>query len=642
MSTIRRLYLYSVTFISLVVITWGLIGLARSAFTGDEVGDDVSRLAGALALIFVGIPVFLLHWWWAQRGADHDDEERFSYIRAVFLYGSLLATLIPVFQNLMALVNRALIIIFDTRNDRMMFGFDQTWSDNLIAIIMNSLIAAYIFSVLRKDWIAQPVNNTFAETRRLYRYIWVLYGLALMIGGIQQSLLFVFDSLEGGAIVSQAILTNGLTLILVGTPIWVFSWRIVQKAITDRTERESLLRALALFTVSLISLLVMLVSLGALLNIVIQILLGARFSIANLMGELRDPISIAIPFGLSWAYYSRIRRKDLVAMDPIPQHLNSFQQIYEYLNAFLGLFTSIVGLQMLTFFIIEILVDQPIWTEIYRERLSMAITVVIIGLPLWLINWRRTNDHKTEDGDESYQSRQSLIRKIYLYLILFVGVIGIMISAGVLIYQILQAMLGDPDDNLLRITFELVSLLILFVLVVWYHGLVLRSDGRLLALTQAEQHAEFPILVLVSELGAFSEMMVAALSKETPTMPVAVHVVELGAPDDDLSDAKAVILPANIIANPGEAIRLWLQNFSGLRFVLPTPVQGWMWVSGDSGTLPRLVQHTATMVRKLAEGEDITLTQSISPWLIFGYIMGGVLGLIFLLISASILIEFLN
>jgi uncharacterized membrane protein len=266
----------------------------------------------------------------------------------------------------------------------------------------------------------------------------------------------------------------------------------------------------------------------------------------------------------------------------------------------------------------------------------------VVGLPLWYLNWRKVNSRAIQDGNDANQVRRSLTRKVYLYLVLFVGVMGVMISAGILIFQVLQALLGDPDDNLLQIALELVSLLILFSLVIWYHGSVLRSDGSLSAQTQAEQHAEFPILVLVSELGAFSEMLVAALSREAPTMPVAVHVVEQGVPDDTLSDARAVILPAGIAANPGEAIRLWLQNFSGFRFVVSTPIQGWVWVSGNVSPLQNLVRQTAEMVRKLAEGEDFNQTRSSSPWLIFGYIMGAVLGLIFLLISASILIDVLN
>jgi hypothetical protein len=393
--------------------------------------------------------------------------------------------------------------------------------------------------------------------------------------------------------------------------------------------------------VNLISLVVTLLAVGALLNIFFQILLGERFSFSGLMGELRDPISVAIPFGVTWAYFSHSRRKDLAATDPSPQQLIGLQYIYEYLSAFLGLGAFFIGLQQLSFFIINLAVEQPIWTNIYRGQLSIAISIVVIGLPLWFFNWRQANNRATQEGDEGNQSRSSLIRKIYLYLVMFISVMGMMTSAGFLIFQVLQALLGDPDDDLLRIALELVSLLVLFSLVIWYHGQVIRSDGRLSAKIQAAKHAEFPILVLVSEYGTFSEMLVETLSREAPTMPVAVHVIELGVPDEALSDARAVILPASIAANPGEAIRLWLQNFPGLRFVVPTAAQGWVWVSGYDSPIQNLVRQTAVMVRNLAENDNILQKRS-SPWLIFSYILGGILGLVFLLILASFLIDVLN
>jgi len=642
MSTIRRLYLYAVAFISLIVITWGMIGLARSAFAGEQIGDDVATLAGALALIFVGIPVFLLHWWLAQRGAEQDQEERSSYIRAAFLYGVLLTTIIPVVQNLMTLVNRVAFSVFNISNERMMFGPDQTWTDNLIAIVVNSLIAAYISSVLRKDWAAEPVGNAFAEIRRLYRYIWVIYGLAMMIAGLQQILLYVFDSLEDSALASQAIFANGLTLILAGTPIWVFSWRILQKAAADPAERTSLLRGVILFAVSLISLVVTLFSAGFLLDLIIQIILGERLTFANLMGELRDPVSILIPFGMTWAYFSSIRRKDLTAVDPVPAQLNDLKRVYEHLNAFFGLAAFFIGLQKLCYFIINLLVERPIWVDTYREQLSMAITILVIGLPFWWLNWRQADNRSADEPSVHQQASQSLIRKIYLYLILFISVMGVMISAGMLIFQLLQAVLGDPDEALLQIALELVSLLLLFLLVLWYHGQVLRSDGILSDQIQAEQQADFPILVLVPEFGIFSETIVAALAKEAPDMPVAVHAAGQGIPDETLSDARAVILPASIAASPGEAIRLWLQNFPGVRFVIPTPVEGWLWVSGNGHSLPNMARQTAEMVRKLAEGHETIKLRSGAGWMVPAAIVGGIFGLAFLLLSISILIDVLS
>ena len=113
MSTIRRLYFYAVTVVSMEVVLWGLIGLARATFSPNVVGGGAERLAQALSLILVGVPVFGLHWWAAQRSAQKDMDERASGVRALALYGILLGTLIPVAQNGLALVNRLFLSLFN-------------------------------------------------------------------------------------------------------------------------------------------------------------------------------------------------------------------------------------------------------------------------------------------------------------------------------------------------------------------------------------------------------------------------------------------------------------------------------------------------------------------------------------------------
>ena len=81
MKTVRRLYFYAVAFISIEVVLWGLIGLARS-IVDETVGGQADALARALALIVVGMPIFLFHWLWAQRLASRDPEERAAGVRA--------------------------------------------------------------------------------------------------------------------------------------------------------------------------------------------------------------------------------------------------------------------------------------------------------------------------------------------------------------------------------------------------------------------------------------------------------------------------------------------------------------------------------------------------------------------------------
>src|SRR5258705_13961668 len=109
MRSIRRLYFYLVALISLEVVIWGLINLLSTIFAENSLFPGADTIAQALALLLVGMPIFVFHWLLAQRLAAGDEEERSAIIRALFLYTVLLLTLIPVVQNILALFDRLLI-----------------------------------------------------------------------------------------------------------------------------------------------------------------------------------------------------------------------------------------------------------------------------------------------------------------------------------------------------------------------------------------------------------------------------------------------------------------------------------------------------------------------------------------------------
>jgi len=84
--------------VSLEIVVWGVIRLART-LANPSLALDAIELAGALALLVVGVPIFWFHWRMAQRQAGQEEEERFSLVRALFLYSALLVTFIPLVQN---------------------------------------------------------------------------------------------------------------------------------------------------------------------------------------------------------------------------------------------------------------------------------------------------------------------------------------------------------------------------------------------------------------------------------------------------------------------------------------------------------------------------------------------------------------
>jgi hypothetical protein len=107
-------------------------------------------------------------------------------------------------------------------------------------------VALYFWRVLGLEWPHLPSTENFADVRRLYRYIWVVYGLLMTLFGAQQILRYIFFVPTGllGEITRET-LVNGLSLLLIGTPIWVYAWGVVQRSLSDEAERDSNLRLLS-------------------------------------------------------------------------------------------------------------------------------------------------------------------------------------------------------------------------------------------------------------------------------------------------------------------------------------------------------------------------------------------------------------
>ena len=250
----------------------------------NKIVDSASTLAQALSLILVGVPIFLVHWLWAQRVSAKDDEEKTASVRAVFLYGILLGTLIPAVQNLLALIDRTFLAAANLYVSRAVVGGSQTWIDNLIAIVINLLIAAYFWNILKDEWRTLPETENFAEIRRLYRFIWMLYGLLMVVFGAQQALDYAFTlSTENvlGAM-GRETAVNAIALLVVGAPIWFFSWRILQDVLPDPAEKEFYLRLGILYLLSLGGVIVVLTAGGNLIYMILMQLFGeARISLSS-------------------------------------------------------------------------------------------------------------------------------------------------------------------------------------------------------------------------------------------------------------------------------------------------------------------------------------------------------------------------
>lgn len=628
MKTIRRLYFYLVAIISLEVVVWGVIGLLRSIIKGSNMINGTEALAQALALILVGVPIFLFHWLWSQNVSAKDAEEKTASLRAIFLYGTLLATLIPAVQNLFALINRTFLSTAQLSIERAIIGGTQTWTDNLLAILINLLIAAYFWNILRAEWRTLPDTENFAEIRRLYRFIWMLYGLWMVIYGVQQALsyAFTFSSAILGGIGREAIV-NAIALLVIGTPIWFFSWRTLQDALPDSAEKESLLRLAILYLLALGGVITTLTAAGNFLYILLLQLFGITTAWADTLQKLGGPISIGIPFGVMWAYYGHWLNRQF-EFDENTIRRAGRKRLYFYILSAIGLAASLTGLISLLLFLVDIIFDPTYLNDIgLGYSLAGALSTLIVGLPLWLMTWRPMQTEALGEGDASEHARRSIIRRSYLYLALFAGVIGGMVSAGVLIFTLINAVLGGGTGNTAKDALNSFILLVLFAVLLLYHLSALRKDSTSRSLALDEKQGEFDILVLDPGDGKFGESVRAAFEKQELKVPVHVVNVNEALPAD--LKANAVILPAALAMNAPKNVEAWIRSFNGTRLIVQDDSAGVFWMND--------LAQAAASAQMLAEGQDLrpqSASKTSSAWTYVAYVFAALFAcqLVFILL----------
>ena len=624
MKSIRRLYFYLVAFISIEVILWGLVGSLRSV-ADDAISGGADTLAQALALILVGVPIFLVHWLWVQRAAARDEEEKTATLRAVFFYAILLATLIPVVQNLLSFIDRALIQGAGLEVGRSFSIFrEQTLADNLIAIVMNGIVAAYFWNILRNEWTTLSDRENFTEVRRLYRYIWMLYGLLMTVFGAQQILrflLYIPGDLLGE--LGREVVINGVALLVVGTPIWVYFWKIIQESLTDPAEMGSTLRLAILYLLALGGVITVITTASIVMNAIITWLLGVDWTLRDFVQQIGGPLSIGLPLGLVWAYYGYWLNLHIEAVgDRIRQA--SMKRLYNYILAGIGLVVAFIGVATLFGFIIDTITGTSIlMNDSTRGTLATSLSSLIVGLPLWLIMWRPMQADAMAPGEMGDHARRSLIRKAYLYLVIFMAVIGGMGTAVGLVNLLIRAALeGVTGSNFVNELLNFLQLLFLFGVVLMYHLSVLRMDGASTADALADKQSGYSVLVVDSGNG-FVESVQAALLKLESKVQVTVTNPDI----KPSGDFNAILLNGDLAIDAPE----WIRSFNGRRIVAENDTRNIVWTDDAA--------QAAQSIQQLAEGQEVRKGRmGRSTWTILVYVFAAlfILQLLFILLAFGI------
>lgn len=638
MRTIRRLYFYLLAFISLEVVLWSVITLARTIFDAATLNNIGDQIAGGLAFLIVGLPMFLFHWIFIQRDSARDLEERSSRLRELFLYGTYLATLIPIAQNIVALVNRLDLGWMQIDNHFAFLGSDQTPADNLIAIVVMATTFYYFYRILKNEWAANTEGNDLPGTRRLFRYIWMLYSLVLLVFSVVFILEFIFMTPTGLGNPSRELLANGLSILVVFAPLWTYNWRVIQKSLVETSECISTLRLVVLYLLTLGGIITTLFSTGWLIATVLNNLLSTSpLDAIGLFNKLSSTLALAIPMGVIWAYFGKAWRETTdQATDPLRKA--ALRRFYYYILSLLGNIAVFFAILQLLGVLIDIATGESTGLASFSDSISTALAMLIVGLPVWLRNWPGLQAEAAAHSETGDHARRSVIRKSYLYLLVFSLVVGLMAAAGMLLYHLISQLTVNNPGNLLVDFLHDVKTLGLIVIWLVYHFLALRGDGRAAQAALEVQHSAFKVGILGDQNLVDARAIRENLQRSAPNIPVEELAVD-GLTNETLSRFNVLVFPSNLIHTDPNMVNRLQNDYSGCRLIIPEAAEGWTW----QGLIQRgrldSAKETARLIRMMAENQQIHPASAGGGLTTIAYIMAGLFGFEVVMMILSLIVS---
>ncbi len=523
MSSIRRAYIYVTCAVSLHAVAWALITLLRDLFIRGS-SRDVGVLALQIAILVVGLPLFLAHWLWAQRLAVREEGERESVLRRLYLYGTMAGLLGPFAANAFDLLDTLLRMAMRVEELSLYSWRHLNQTDtiviNLVAMAVLALLWLYQHSVIRADGGEVPETGQAAGVRRLYVYGFSAAGLAMTALATISLLRWLMFQVGGRAISGARLgLPADLARLAVGLALWLVFWMWAERLASgpDEEERASVVRRLYQYAAVFISVIGTVTAATLILEGGLKRLFGV--SSTGEGGDIRDALSVIIGLGAVWAYHAYSLRGDVRRIGAQPAQA-WVAQLYRYLVAAIGLGAVLVGLGGNISLLVRTLAGERAITGAGREVASF-LSILLAGLPVWILPWRQAQLAAADEGPTGDEESQSIVRKIYLYLYLFVATMTVLGSGVFIVYQLINLALGGRQESgMLNELGHAIAFSLMAVAVWLYHGSILRSDRRRAPVTEVEEITAHRVTVVDVGDGSLASSLLAALRRELPDLDV--------------------------------------------------------------------------------------------------------------------------
>lgn len=272
-----------------------------------------------------------------------------------------------------------------------------------------------------------------------------------------------------------------IAIVVIGLPIFIWHWRKVSSPAQSRTEDGHV--DLGPFPIYLYGMLAgFIMPMVANSVTLLQALFSIAFSLSNqplpsdlLPGEagVHSGVALAVLAGLTLVF----RRIDGLAREAVSEHLADVRRGFMLGLSAVGLsltVSSLIG--MLRWLIFQIGGGGAgIGITIGMEWVSMQAARLLVGMALWQIPWLRAQTLFVTGGTEE---RESVLRKLYLYTLVFVGSLTVVTNAAMFMAEVLRS--GLSLESAGEMPIALITMAV-FGMVWVYHAFVLRRDASLAA-----------------------------------------------------------------------------------------------------------------------------------------------------------------
>lgn len=512
MQTVRRLYVYLLSGITLGFLVVGLItllqvilaqlGVGQGALIGREGGDWArQQLSLAAALIGVGLPVWGIHWWLAERSLDpkrpNAEDERGSAIRALYLTVGLVVLL-----GFGAFAARDLVremvsgLLPRPPDDAYFSGADPARS--LATLLVTAAAWGYHVAVRRRDMARGPVQGDAVWLPRVYVYGATLIAMLITLQALGDLARYAGETVWPPAADPNVDnyrsygLADSVSLFVVWAFAWLGHWWYAGRLVSAggwraASERGARLR-LAFFVAVILAGAFSVVRLaGEALRAILVPAFGATDAIGgdldgtDLLRLVAVALVSAVPWAVAWWLHQRRMHEEALQADD-PSRAVVATRLDLHAVALVGLAFAAVGTGWLVGLLVDVLLGGSRTVSgsgFWRAELANFVPYAVLGLVVWVWRWWPVQARYAADPEGE---ASSTIRRSSLLIILAASVVSALGSLALVLYRLFGILLGAGlGGNAISELSAPVGALVAAAAVALYHGLALRRDLALRA-----------------------------------------------------------------------------------------------------------------------------------------------------------------